>query len=264
MANASGYDDYPFVAEIYDYVYTPQMAGDVDFYVEMAKESGGPVLELGCGTGRVLLPIARAGLAATGLDLSEFMLAVLRQKLEREDSQVRDRVRIVTADMRRFDLGKSFPLITIPFRAFQHLLELDDQLSCLACIREHLAPKGHFILNVFNPSIPLMTQNPGEEQGDEPEITMSDGRKVRRRWRSFDHDWHRQVFRAELIYYVKHPDGRKERLVHAFPLRFLYRYEAEHLLVRSGFDIEALYADFDRSSFGSKYPGELIFVTTKR
>jgi hypothetical protein len=65
---------------------------------------------------------------------------------------------------------------------------------------------------------------------------------------------------VELIYYVTHPDGREERLVHAFPMRYLFRFEAEHLLVRCGFAVEALYAGFDRSPYGSAYPGELIFV----
>ena len=72
-----------------------------------------------------------------------------------------------------------------------------------------------------------------------------------------------QVNNAELIYYVSYPDGRKERLVHAFQMRYLFRFEAEHLLWRAGFATEQLYADFDRSPYGSKYPGDLIFVTKK-
>ena len=66
-----------------------------------------------------------------------------------------------------------------------------------------------------------------------------------------------------MYYYVTHPDGRQERGVHAFPMRWLYRFEAEHLLVRCGFEVEHLYADYDKSEYGSKYPGELIFVARK-
>ena len=69
---------------------------------------------------------------------------------------------------------------------------------------------------------------------------------------------------VELIYYVTHPDGRQERLVHSFPMRYLFRFEAEHLLARCGFEVEALYADYDKSPYGSQYPGELIFVAVKR
>ena len=69
-----------------------------------------------------------------------------------------------------------------------------------------------------------------------------------------------QINYVELIYDVTHSDGREERLVHSFPMRYLFRFEAEHLLVRSGFEVEHVYADFDKSPYGSEYPGELIFV----
>jgi hypothetical protein len=92
---------------------------------------------------------------------------------------------------------------------------------------------------------------------------MPDGRRVVRRFRNARRDWLVQVQDVELIYYVTHPDGRQERLVHAFPMRYLFRYEAEHLLARCGFRIEALYADYDRRPYGTTYPGELIFVAGK-
>ncbi len=72
-----------------------------------------------------------------------------------------------------------------------------------------------------------------------------------------------QINYVELIYYVTYPDGREERLVHAFPMRYLFRFEAEHLLARCGFEVEQVYADFDKSPYGAKYPGELIFVAKK-
>ena len=68
---------------------------------------------------------------------------------------------------------------------------------------------------------------------------------------------------VELVYYVTHPDGREERLVHSFPMRYLFRFEAEHLLVRSGFEVAHVYAGFDKSLYGSTYPGELIFVARR-
>jgi hypothetical protein len=92
---------------------------------------------------------------------------------------------------------------------------------------------------------------------------MPDGRRVIRRNRVVTRDVFKQYQDVELIYYVTHPDGHTERIVHAFPMRYLFRYEAEHLLVRCGFAVEALYADYDKSPFGSKNPGELIFVARK-
>jgi hypothetical protein len=120
------------------------------------------------------------------------------------------------------------------------------------------------ILDLFNPSLPLLVQDTlGQEQGEEPAFTTPDGRKVVRWHKSIARDPFAQVNRLELIYYVTHPDGRQERLVHAFAMRYLFRYEAEHLLARAGFAVEAVFAGYDRSPFGSKDPGELIFVARK-
>ena len=84
-----------------------------------------------------------------------------------------------------------------------------------------------------------------------------------RRHKTVERDLANQTNHVELIYYVTYPDGRQERLVQSFPMRYLFRYEVEHLLVRSGFEVDAVYADFDKSLYGSKYPGELIFMAKK-
>ena len=257
-------EQYAATAEFYDYVVPYQTRQDVAFFVEAAQASSGPVLEVGCGTGRVLIPTARAGLAVYGLDLSPHMLAVCEQRIEQEPAEVQQRVQLDQADMRDFDLGQMFKLITIPFRPFQHLIEVEDQIACLRCIRRHLADDGRFILDLFNPSLPVMAREvTGEEQGDEPEFTMPDGRRVLRCNRIVARDVFKQYHDVELIYSITHLDGRTERFVHAFPMRYLFRYEVDHLLARCGFAVEALYADYDKSPYGSRYPGELIFVARK-
>lgn len=261
MDQTSGYEDYKFVADLYDFVVPYQNRPDVAFFVEAAKESGGPVLEVGCGTGRILVPTAQAGIGIVGLDLSSHMLKVCRERLQGEPEEVRSRVRLVQADMRDFELSQTFQLVTIPFRPFQHLTTVEDQLACLKSIHHHLAKGGKLVLDIFNPMVKSLTRdNLGEEVGDEPEFTTPDGRRVIRRSKTVSRDLFNQVIHVELIYYVTYPDGRQERLVHAFPMRYLFRFEAEHLLVRSGFEVEQVYADYDKSLFGSKYPGELIFV----
>jgi SAM-dependent methyltransferase len=257
-------EQYAATAEFYDYVVPYQTRPDVAFFVEAAQGSGVPVLEVGCGTGRVLIPTARAGSAIYGIDLSPHMLDICERRVEQEPLEVQHRIQLDQADMRDFDLGQTFKLITIPFRPFQHLIELEDQIACLRCIHRHLADNGHFILDLFNPSLTFLAQNlTGEEHDDGPEFTLPDGRRVQRRSRVVKRDVFRQYQDVELIYFVTHPDGRAERLVHAFPMRYLFRYEVEHLLARCGFKVEALYADYDRSPYGSKYPGELIFVAKK-
>ena len=258
----SGYQ--ALVAQLYDHVVPYRERADVAFFVDLAKEAGGSVLEIGCGTGRVLVPTARSGIDIVGLDSSAHMLAVCRERLLAESDPVRARARLVEADMRAFDLGRTFSLVTMPFRPFQHLITVDEQLACLASIRRHLADSGRFILDIFNPSLEALAKQPvGEPSAEEPAFDMPDGRRVVRWHRIVDCDRAQQVNDVELVYDITHADGRRERLVHAFPFRYFFRFEAEHLLARAGFEVEHLYADYDKSPYGSKYPGELLFVARK-
>jgi len=132
--DTGGYQSDPVVARLYDQIIPYRDRPDVDFFVDAAIQSGGSVLEVGCGTGRVLIPTAREGIPITGLDLSEHMLDICRQKLKEEPREVQDRAILIQGDMRVFSLGKTFSLVTTPFRPFQHLLTVEDQLSCLSSI----------------------------------------------------------------------------------------------------------------------------------
>jgi SAM-dependent methyltransferase len=264
MSDAGGYDEYAFIADLYDHVVPYRDRSDVAFFVEAAQRAGNPVLELGCGTGRVLIPLARAGAEIVGLDLSPRMLDVCRRRLRDEPADVQSRVRLVEADMRRFELGRTFTLATIPFRPFQHLLTVEHQLACLSSIHRHLVAGGTLILDLFNPSLDALANQPlGEEFGEEPEFQTPDGRRVVRKHKTVAQDRFNQVNAYELVYYVTHADGRQERLVHPFSLRYLFRFETEHLLTRAGFAIEHVYAGYDKSAYGSSYPGELVFVAHK-
>jgi SAM-dependent methyltransferase len=254
-------DDYAITADLYDYVVPYANRPDVAFYVNQAKSAGGPVLELGCGTGRVLIPTARAGLEITGIDASPRMLGICRHRLGAEPPEIQSRVRLIEADMRSFDLGRRFVLATIPFRPFQHLITVEDQLACLTAIRRHLCENGRLVFDLFNPSLDLLVNHPlGVETNHEPEFITPDGRAVVRCYRAVAQDRFQQTGLHELIYDISHPDGRKERLVHAFTLRYLFRFEVEHLLARAGFAVEHLYSDYAGNPYGVEYPGDLIFV----
>lgn len=266
MEKIEQYDEYQNSAEFYDYVIPYRDRDDVGFYVEAAKANGGPVLEIGCGTGRILIPTARTGIDITGLDISPRMLHVCRKRLSREPEHVQMHVlQLVEGDMRTFDLVQKFKLITIPFRPFQHLLTVEDQCACLERIYQHLDDNGTLILDLFNPSLNVVGRDDmcGKEIGEEAEFLMPDGRRVMRRHKFVSMDLFNQINRVELIYYVTHPDGREERLLHAFGMRYLFRFEAEHLLARYGFRVEQLYADYDKHPYGAIYPGDLIFIAKK-
>lgn len=257
--------EYDRFAEFFDHVPIYRHREDVGFYAEFATSARGPVLEMACGTGRVLIPSARAGATMVGVDLSEGMLAACRVKLAEEPPDVRQRVELRQGDMRTFDLGRTFELITIPFRGFQHLLTVDEQRAALERLWSHLAEGGRLIIDVFNPSLPFL----GDERWlvnplVEPEFSMPDGRRVVRSFRITTRDYANQVQGMDMVYDITWPDGRTEQRRDAFSLRYLFRYEAEHLLEREGFHVEAVYSDYDKSPFGAKYPGELILVGRKR
>ena len=264
MTNAAGSPEYDLFAEFYDHVVAYRERPDVAFFVDLARAAGGPVLEVGCGTGRVLIPIAQAGVEITGLDLSEGMLAVCRAKLRQEAPEVQARVRLHHGDMRDFHLDRTFPLVTVPFRAFQHLMSVEDQRRALRGIRAHLTDGGRLVLDLFNPSIPFLADDRWtREPIPEPGFTLPDGRHVVRKMRIAHRDLAAQTQQVEMVYEVAWPDGRTERSVGHFDLRYLFRFEAEHLLELERFAVEAVYGGYDRGPFGAEYPGELILVAAK-
>jgi SAM-dependent methyltransferase len=261
MATSPEYERH---AEFYDHVVPYRQRADVAFFVDLAREADGPVLEAGCGTGRVLIPTARAGVDIEGLDTSAQMLDRCRAALDREAVEVRARVRLHLGDMRAPPVDGPFALVTVPFRSFLHLLTVDDQLQALSALRACLRSGGRFVLDVFNPSLTFLT-DPRATLGSQPEppFTMPDGRRVTRSYRILSRDHFMQTQEVEFAFEISHPDGRVDVERDTVTLRYLFRYEAEHLLQRSGFRVDAVYADYDRRPFGSTYPGELIFVATR-
>jgi SAM-dependent methyltransferase len=252
-------------AAMYDY-YSTGVEGDVEFYVDEAEKAGSPVLELGCGTGRILIPVAKAGVEIVGLDRAPSMLAVARRKLAKLAAGVRRRVQLVEDDMRTFSLGRRFSLVMVPYRAFLHLLTLEDQRQALARIKDHLNDGGRLVLNVFDPALPMIAARLGHHGGVLRKDTVfrhpETGREVVV-WESFRYDATRQVLEGEFIFEELDADGRVVAKSYApLALRWIYRYEMQHLLEASGFRIEALYGDFSRGPF--VHGGEQIWIARHR
>jgi SAM-dependent methyltransferase len=255
----------PEIGLLYDALRGYQERADVPFYVEEAARAGGPVLEVGCGTGRVLLPTARAGAAVTGVDGSAAMLARCRERLAAEPEAVRARVSLRHADARALDLGATFALVTAPFRVLQHLVTVDDQLRCLAGVARHLAPPGRgqaggrFVFDVFNPHYAAMTVDRSAEAEDTAETPLPDGRTLRRTARVVRVRWTEQVSEVELIYYVRPAGGGEPaRYVQAFDMRWYTPAELVHLLARAGLRVEAVYGGFDRSPLRDGSPEQVV------
>ncbi len=157
-------DSYLLSAKYYDGAYGTMDLADAHFYVDLAKETGGPVLEIGCGTGRVLLATARKGIEIHGLDNSRPMLDVLRENAGRERAEVQSRITLHNGDMRDFRLNPTFPLVTIPFRPMQHMFTVTDQVAALRSAAAHVAEEGILAFDVFYPNFQRLPLKIGEEQ----------------------------------------------------------------------------------------------------
>lgn len=227
-----------YPAAYYDAIIPRSFHGDVEWYLKKAVESGGPVLELGAGTGRITLPIAQAGVRVFALDASEQMLAVLEGKLRDCPADVRDRVQSSAGDMRTFDLPERFALIIAPFRVFLHNVTDEDRLACLARVRHHLQPGGRFAFNVFHPSLEFMAQHAGALAGTwrwTGTFPLPSGGFVVRS-DATRYDTVRQ--RVDTLHHYEEygADGIHVRSsVHALELAYLYPADIRQMLTHAGF-----------------------------
>lgn len=260
----ANYDAHPELGELYDHVTVYQNRKDVEFYVGLCRAAAGEVLELGCGTGRILIPAAEAGCTITGVDGSRSMLERCRTKLRTLPAEARNRVTLAETDIANFSLGRTFALATAPFRPLQHLVSVEEQLSFLVCVHRHLKPGGKLALDVFHPHLTTLASDvdPNEIE-DTPAVELPDGRYMRRNYRLSAKHPAEQTNEIELIYYVTDSAGVTSRIVQAFPMRYFFRYELEHLLARGGFEIQDLFGNLDRSPFTDSSP-EMIVVAVRK
>lgn len=226
----------------------PGVAGDVSYYLRHAQRVGGPVLELGAGTGRVTWALAAAGVEVVGLDLSEAMLERAWAKALDLPAAVRERAHFLLGDMSRFDLGRKFWLVIIPFRAFQSLTSPDDQRRALECVARHLHRGGRLIVDLFDPRLDLCLPDAPPDSKPQSVKHPASGRRVvveivarttdplhqvlTEVWRFKELDDAGSVLRVE-----------DERLT----LRWTYRWEMRYLLELTGFEVVAEYSDFHES-----------------
>ena len=246
-----GDDIYRDFAEVYDYFY--QHTEDIEFYVKMAKKYGSPILELGCGTGRVTLEIARNNFRITGLDSSESMLSILRKKLERESKQAKDNVKIVKGDIRDFSLGEKFNLIILPFSTVVHLLSVEDVLKAFTCVRSHLSEKGVFIFDVFNPKLEYLVKKKRIEfdirEVPNGEIVL---------WEVANYDLTNQFITVKRYGFVAMENSRKE-FIWKTKLRYWFKTELELLLQMAGFKNIETYGGFNLEPYDYS-TGKIVMI----
>lgn len=238
------YDAFPFDA-------------DLPLYTALAAEQGGRILEVACGTGRVLVPLARAGFDVVGVDVSPHMLDVCRAKLGNASAQ------LVEADMRSFHLPDApFDLAIVAVKSFAYLVERHEQLQCLRTIAAHLRAGGVLTLDLLHPR-PEWVATPVGWLRDDLVQADHEGKLVTRVESVVRTDLARQVRVIRSIYEVIDRHGRPvEKRIVEWPYRFTYRFEAEHLLERAGFRIESLFGGYEREPFTAESK-TMLFVARK-
>jgi SAM-dependent methyltransferase len=235
--------------ELYDLVYS-WYGPDRAFYVARAQEAAGPVLEVGCGTGRILIPTLEAGVDIDGIDLREEMIAAARRKAE----ALGRAPNLMVADMRDFTMPRRYALVTMPFRVFQHALTSADQIRTLKVARDHLEPGGALVFNVFFPNYARLAGPDGEQVLEKEFAHPETGLPVMyysTAWR----DRVNQTMRIEAEIAESDPRGYAGATHrYQFHMRWTFRGEMELLLhtagfarfqVKGGFDGRPLETDAD-------------------
>jgi SAM-dependent methyltransferase len=239
-------DPYAWEADLYDATTGEITERDVPFYSALAADAGGPLLELGCGTGRVLAPCALAmgaGAAAVGVDVSPAMLTRARKRMAA--AGLDGRVRLEVGDLRTVRLDRRFRLVTIPFRSLFHLPTDGDWLAALATVRAHLEPGGRFAADVFVPDPDLIASRQ-DHHGFAGEIRHpGTGQRVAL-WEHTSFDPVAQVASKRRVSEVLDEDGlvleRRHRLLE---VHFRYPNEVLRLLDAAGFTVEQVFGGFD-------------------
>lgn len=242
-------------AHLYDLDPRDIMRDDIPFYRKRASEVGGSVLELGCGTGRVTLPLTEDGHEVWGLELSQEMLAQLKEKAARLPASVASRLHVCHGNMASFDLGRTFDLILAPFRSFQALTDRSKQERCLECVQGHLSARGQFLMHVLRPFRVLDETWVQPESMDWEVIDPRTEKRVRRYQRRTHIDLERQLLSVDLIYRI---DGTADEIVEPLSLSYFYEEQMRSLLQVKGFCITAQFGYFDERPIADG--PEMIFV----
>ncbi len=250
-------NSYAQIARFYDWE-NAEFTEDLPFWCELARERGGPVLELGCGSGRVLLHLAREGFETTGVDSSPEMIALARARMEKQPA-LANRIQLFETDFRRIDLKKKFPLVIAPFHTFSHLTEPADIDAALGAIAAHLAPGGSLALALPNP-IPIYSALP---EGIVLERTFRDGERgaTVQQFSSLRVDRVAQLGHITWIYDEIDPAGKVTRTTVPMTLRYFFPNEIPLLFERAGLRLSHLWGDYDRSPFAEDSPVLLVTGT---
>lgn len=254
---------YNKTAYLFDLDPRPLLKDDISFYIRQAALCGGDILDIGAGSGRIAIPLARAGFRVWALDLSPAMMAQLLQKIPRLPVEEAARIHPVYGDMRDFTLDRKFSLVIIPFRGFQALVEDEDRGRCLSAIHRSLEDNGVLIVTFFKtpPDILESWGDGGLREVFDWEAPLPDGGVVRRYHVKKRVNPNKQVIYADQIFYIEQRDGGVERLTEEAYIRYDDEANIRALLKSRGLDILAEWGYYDDRPLGEGT--EMIFLCRK-
>ena len=243
---------------------------DVRFYRRLVTRlKPGHLLELGCGSGRVTLPLAESAardeFELTGVDLSPDMLAEAGRKLSAQPAEVQARVRLLHGDILEFAAPGAFDLIIVPCSTLSHVLDLDDQLRVWRRAYENLRPGGRFVVDLAMPNLTAFADSMQTPPRVLVEMDIDseavDGRRLLRYKTTF-YEAHLQRARVHFLYDRFEPDEEANRYVSDFESHVYYPREVELLFRVTGFTIEAVFGDYRFGPFRS-HSRDLIMIGTR-
>lgn len=249
-------DPYADIAPFYDLEFE-SFDADVDLYAGYAQLVGGPILELGCGTGRLLIPLAEAGYEVHGLDVSPSMIELTRNRAE--SAGVAGRIHLNSGDMRDLSgyQANTFRLVFSAINSFLHLETRDDQIAALRAVRSVIDRDGLLVLDIFQPT-PETLLRMDDRFAFDARWTMPTGENVQR----FSHrqiDPSTQTIHTTLLYDVVGIDGALRRRTTTYNTRYVHRFEMEGLLSESGFELEGIYGSYSLDPL-DRHSEQMIFV----
>lgn len=260
--SGNGYTKDPELGLFFDILSHLIPQDDITFYENVCKNAGIKVLELACGTGRVSIPLAQRGFQMMGIDQSKAMLDRLNDKVRAIWSDNRP-IKTKMQNMSCFAADCLFDAILIPFRSFEHLTNIDDQIGCLSCVHRHLKESGLLALDIYDTdikrlSLPLARKN----IEDIAWVAMNDGRLIRRKSVVTSRQLKKQLITSEIEIQVQEKNGTIRSIFEHYELRYFFRYEMEHLLARCGFKVLNVYGGFHGESI-SEESSVMVFVAQK-
>lgn len=247
------------VASFFDAEYA-DYAEDLPVLAAYAARTGGPLLELGCGTGRALIPLAEAGYDVTGVDLSPAMLS--RAQARADAAGVADRVHLIAGDYTAAPLAGPYKFAFVVMNTFLHLPDRASQMAALRHWRQYLAPGALLLIDVFHPDVVQLAALDGRLEWDKTWQDALTGDTIMK-FVTRTVDLAEQTMHVNMIYEAMTPDGAVRRTLVPYDARYIWRFEGELLLEATGYTVEALYGDWDMGPFEST-SDRMIFVARRR